>query len=642
MNKGDKRGIASIVAVVLSVLIAVVGVGVLWANVSSQLGQNIENVAELPDFSVVISEGYTVYDSGLSIALIQVKNGITDVNVSELQIIFFVEGNSYEFRVPSPEVNSGLPDINEARVYWFNFTKEGISGVPDYVSIAPIYSDGRIGDVISKVEMPVKKIILKENELENLKDKFISSYSGGSGGGGGDSGNPDPVLDSQCGDLVCNITFENCSICPVDCGVCNPQNFILGTTGDDIFQIYNEIVWLNGIEVNSSDNATLLGNGGNDLFVTVGDGSQMIIGNLDELDSYWIDSEDLVINLDDNEREYNFHNISGYEQPWTDDPENEDYVGLDSRGESIKDPIAEGIIFNGHGVDVFSNYTDFSSYPLFRGNPNYTDIRQGLIGDCWFLAGLAELAYKEPEVIKQLVVSIGDGNYIVRFFELEAMRTEWGAVYSHDTVGQIYYKVDADLPISVNGDLMFAGLGNRNRQEAIKAGTDGVLWVALAEKAYVDVRSTRNYYCDLTAGSTTTLFVAIANRTRHNVIYTEPFSSLNFMPETDLNNIPLWNVSFFDNNETLFGERLNQIINIDNSVIGATSSYNPDEYGWPFARGHAYAVLNNPLEDSGFYLKVYNPWGWDGNSYWDDNPNDGVSKANRTIAMAGFRKFYYH
>jgi len=194
----NKRGIEVVVATVLIILVAVAGVGILWVGILPQVNKGVEDISEIPDFSIVTSQGYTVYDPDLGIASVQVKRGVKLESVLELQIIFYVSGSSYEFRVPVPEV-SALPGINEARVYWFNFTKDNITGIPEYVSIAPIYSDGKIGEIISRVEMPVKKILLSEEELAGLE--FVPIYSPGRGK---NIINPVPEIKYQCNDGIDN------------------------------------------------------------------------------------------------------------------------------------------------------------------------------------------------------------------------------------------------------------------------------------------------------------------------------------------------------------------------------------------------------------------------------------------------------
>jgi hypothetical protein len=56
--------------------------------------------------------------------------------------------------------------------------------------------------------------------------------------------------------------------------------------------------------------------------------------------------------------------------------------------------------------------------PLFgAGNvPSYLDVNQGHLGDCWFVATLAEVALQNPAAIESMITNNGNGTYGVRFF----------------------------------------------------------------------------------------------------------------------------------------------------------------------------------------------------------------------------------
>jgi len=51
---------------------------------------------------------------------------------------------------------------------------------------------------------------------------------------------------------------------------------------------------------------------------------------------------------------------------------------------------------------------------MFVNGPAYTDIHQGELGDCSFLASLAETALNEPSIITNMFVANGDSTYTVR------------------------------------------------------------------------------------------------------------------------------------------------------------------------------------------------------------------------------------
>jgi hypothetical protein len=91
-----------------------------------------------------------------------------------------------------------------------------------------------------------------------------------------------------------------------------------------------------------------------------------------------------------------------------------------------------------------------------KGGPSYTDIDQGVIGDCTLLAGLAEVAYRDPSTIESMFINNGDGTLTVRLY--------------HNGRPD-YVTVDTQLP---------------DAGQLYDRVTNGVLWAALAEKAIVE------------------------------------------------------------------------------------------------------------------------------------------------------------
>jgi Calpain family cysteine protease len=117
-----------------------------------------------------------------------------------------------------------------------------------------------------------------------------------------------------------------------------------------------------------------------------------------------------------------------------------------------------------YGATSFT-YT-VSAGTLFGANgPQYSDVKQGLVGDCYFVGTLAEVALKSPNDIRNMFVVNGDGTYTVRFFNNGKAE---------------YVTVDSALP-TYNGRFMYANYGGT------ATNTSNVLWVGLAEKAYVQL-----------------------------------------------------------------------------------------------------------------------------------------------------------
>ncbi len=105
---------------------------------------------------------------------------------------------------------------------------------------------------------------------------------------------------------------------------------------------------------------------------------------------------------------------------------------------------------------------------LFRNGINFNDVDQGRDAkDCYFLAVLAETAQHQPADILNMFYDNGDGTFTVRFFR--------GSSSEYVTVNRM-------LPIDSDATAHFAGWGGGLFHDSANE-----LWVALAEKAYMQI-----------------------------------------------------------------------------------------------------------------------------------------------------------
>ena len=138
--------------------------------------------------------------------------------------------------------------------------------------------------------------------------------------------------------------------------------------------------------------------------------------------------------------------------------------------------------------------------PLYGPDgPKMSDINQGILGDCFFLAPLAEVAKYHRSAITSMITDNGDGTYGVRFYV--------------DGVAR-YVTVDNELPA---GGTIF------NRDE------DGV-WASLVETAFAEVQAQgnitnpddhydRNTYAAINGGDPTYTLEAITDATQITDFY---------------------------------------------------------------------------------------------------------------------------
>jgi hypothetical protein len=206
---------------------------------------------------------------------------------------------------------------------------------------------------------------------------------------------------------------------------------------------------------------------------------------------------------------------------------------------------------------------------LFNGTPSYADIRQGGLGDCYFLTSLAETALRTPSVIQNMFIVNGDGTYTVRFY--------------HNGAAD-YVTVDSALPVDQYGRLVFNGNGSYAKSAS------NVLWADLAEKAYVQLSEqgwsralegggSQNKYTNISGGY---IFDALSQITGSSSTWVYHGATL---LNGDFNAfVAAWNA----------GE-----------LVGFASSNSPTSSA--IVADHAYAVIGYNAQAK--TITLYNPWG---------------------------------
>lgn len=236
-------------------------------------------------------------------------------------------------------------------------------------------------------------------------------------------------------------------------------------------------------------------------------------------------------------------------------------------------PVATSDWVGSNGKDMTFSYSHVNGQLFVQesGDANvvaYTDVRQGGIGDCYFLASLAETALLDPNAIQSMFIVNGDGTYTVKFMQGTTPR---------------YVTVNSMLPTDSSGELVFDGMGQ------MASSSSNELWVALAEKAYVQINETgwirptawgggKNVYNAISGGC---MFMAL------NQITDAPTgSSLSTAYSPGAFNAFAHSVSVGD--AVCLGSVDNPS---DSDIVG----------------DHAYAVLS--VNTANMTVTVYNPWG---------------------------------
>lgn len=239
---------------------------------------------------------------------------------------------------------------------------------------------------------------------------------------------------------------------------------------------------------------------------------------------------------------------------------------------SLSEPLVDNSSFT---------YRDFSGNVLFSAaGPSPDDVNQGDIGDCYFLAALSAVAKSDAWRLRQIILDLGDGTYLVQMSHRGA---------------SVFERVDARLPVTQSGYLAYAGLGEQ-----------GSLWAALMEKAWCAVRSSANSYASIDSGWMDEAFGALGASS------TGIYSAAN-------------------------GQALLTLIQKQlaaGKAVTFATNVAPDDS--PLLSGHAYEVDSVNLDANGVpvSMRLRNPWGVDGAG--NDGNDDGYVTITAAQAMNSF------
>jgi len=359
----------------------------------------------------------------------------------------------------------------------------------------------------------------------------------------------------------------------VDASVTLPC-YIYGDDGNDTLSGGSGDDFLYGLA--GSD--LLLGNAGRDNLIELGGGYDTATGGAGE-DFFWADTTDTITDADTYEAANSVNRITAFQA---------ETVGTtkvtpskEITGQRLGDPTVSNKAYV---------YKAFSNDPLFAATgPTADDVRQGQIGDCFYLSTLGATANVKPDTIRNMETDLGDGTYAVRF--------KSGSTYK-------YYRVDNDLAV-------FSKTSTTPAYAAL--GQDDAMWVAIAEKAYTFFRSNKGTYTSINGGWMGEVFTALGMSNQQS----------------------LWKQDATNGDDYLdwVQQQLDAGYTVTMGVI------NPPPGSINLISGHAYTVVR--VQDNGDgtrSLVVRNPWGIDGYRT-DDGAQDGYVTLTAANAYTGIDAF---
>jgi hypothetical protein len=344
------------------------------------------------------------------------------------------------------------------------------------------------------------------------------------------------------------------------------NDILLGMNGNDqIVGDYSQAPTDGADHINGGDGQDWMwGCGGDDTIVAVDNGVTDYIDTGLGRDTTWVDQNVTYINFLGMQFPVGFQTDQVYGDTAADRTNaiTSFANGADRtlNGDNIADPTT--------GLSTAKkSFRDVSLFGKYGPSPN--DIRQGYVGDCYMLAGLSAIAQDNQNAVRQNVVDFDDGTYGVQ-------------------LGGKFYRVDSELPVDSNGNLLFANCGQ---------STPSSMWVAVVEKAFANYRTGANTYESIEGGWSSEIF----NAWRGTGVGSAGFDS-------------------YANATALANDIYTRWVQGD-VCLGI---HNPNGVTNVFG-GHEYTVYGFTRDSSGNIngIVLRNPWGYDGAGN-DSNTSDGL------------------
>jgi hypothetical protein len=114
----NKKGISTIVATVLIILITVAAVTIIWAAIIPMIKDNLYGSSDCMDAQAQISlgtGGFTCINSTNGNISLQIMHGSKDFQLARVQVIIHTAGNT-----ATEYINNSLPEQNQEKVFFLS------------------------------------------------------------------------------------------------------------------------------------------------------------------------------------------------------------------------------------------------------------------------------------------------------------------------------------------------------------------------------------------------------------------------------------------------------------------------------------------------------------------------------------------
>ena len=255
-----------------------------------------------------------------------------------------------------------------------------------------------------------------------------------------------------------------------------------------------------------------------------------------------------------------------------------------------------------HAGTEYLDYTDGAAFVKGAGDAeavDANDVKQGGLGDCYLIAGMAAVARANPAAIQKLIKDNGDGTYDVTLYIRKS-------AYSRPT--PVVTRVDGRLASKTAGTPIYAGVGD-------KADGKTELWTALIEKT---VAQQKGSYDKISGGNINKDGFNFAGATE---LLTGKYENYYNTDSLDEDDVLLTIASALESKKPITCDSRNLESDVD-----LTKQATSRNVYW----NHAYAPQSVDLD--GRTINLQNPWG---SSHVDKLPVDLFLKYYRGIRING-------
>ena len=258
------------------------------------------------------------------------------------------------------------------------------------------------------------------------------------------------------------------------------------------------------------------------------------------------------------------------------------------------------------GAATFTVTYSAEKLPLYgSGGPSMNDINQGYLGDCYFEAAMAEVAFKNPALITNMITDNGNNTYGVRFFV--------GGQAQYVTVANMLANGGTEFNTSSNG-----------------------LWASILEQAYVQAQAGGNITGNGTSYSNygnsfstigngawggeytlaeltgATQVIDFNSNGTSWASYT--YNTANFAANSSLSDIAC-TISAGLSSASVLSMIKTYLAEGDNVLLGSSTNATDSNGKTTLVAGHELSIYGYDVSTD--CLQVRNPWGAASGQYWD-------------------------